>query len=34
MSKCFEGYAFATIAGQVHIWDQYLYKCTKTIDIN
>ena len=34
MSKCFEGIAFATIAGHVHIWDQYLYKCMKTIDIN
>ena len=34
MSKCFEGIAFATVKGHIYIWDQYLLKCTKQIDIN
>ena len=34
MSKCFEGIAFATIEGKIFIWDQYLLKCGKIIDIN
>ena len=34
VSKCFEGIAFATVKGHIYIWDQYLLKCTKQIDIN
>lgn len=34
MSKCYEGVAFATVEGQIYIWDLYLLKCSKRIDIN
>ena len=34
MTKCFEGIAFATADGKIHIWDEYLYKAQKIIDIN
>jgi WD40 repeat protein len=34
MTKCFEGIAFATIKGHIYIWDEYLLKCGKIIDIN
>lgn len=34
ISKCFEGIAFATADGKIHIWDEYLYKAQKIIDIN
>lgn len=33
MSPCFEGIAFATIEGHIYIWDMYLLKCSKSIDI-
>lgn len=34
MSRCFEGLAFATIKGLIYIWDEYLLKCTKIVDLN
>jgi len=34
MSFCFEGVAFATIDGKIYIWDIYLLKNNKIIDIN
>ena len=34
MSKCFEGVAFATENGIIQIWDTYLLKCEKKIEIN
>lgn len=34
MTKCFEGVCFATARGHIYVWDTYLLKCTKVIDIN
>jgi hypothetical protein len=33
MCICFDGIAFATIKGEIFIWDRNLLKCTKTINI-
>lgn len=34
MSKCFEGIAISTKGGKIYIWDEYLYRCSKIIDLN
>lgn len=34
MSPCYEGLAFATISGLIFIWDSYLLKCHRKVDIN
>lgn len=34
MTKCFEGIAIATVKGHIFIWDEYLLKCNKIIDLN
>ena len=34
MSKVYQGIAFATTRGHIYIWDEYLLKCNKVIDIN
>ena len=34
MTKCFEGVAFGTNTGMIQIWDNYLLRCDKKIDIN
>jgi hypothetical protein len=33
MTKCFEGLAICTWAGQVNLWDVHLTKCTKRIEL-
>ena len=34
MAQCFEGIAIATMRGFIHIWDVYLSKCMKSIDLS
>lgn len=33
MTKCFDGVAFCTWRGLVHLWDKHLNHCTKTIEL-
>ena len=34
MSRCFEGIAIATLRGMIHIWDTFLSKCMKSIELS
>ena len=34
MSECFEGVAIATTRGFIHVWDSYLSKCMKSIELS
>ena len=34
MCKCFEGVAIGTTRGFIHIWDSYLSKCMKSIELS
>lgn len=34
ISKCFDGVAISTMKGYIYIWDSYLIKCTKTIELS
>lgn len=34
ITKCFDGIAIATKRGYIYIWDSYLLKCTKTIELS
>lgn len=34
MSKCFEGIAIGTMRGMIYIWDSYLLKCMRTIELS
>ena len=34
ISKCFEGIAIGTVRGYIYIWDNYLLKCMKTIELS
>ena len=34
MSPCFEGIAIGTARGFIHIWDSYLSRSTKTIELS
>jgi hypothetical protein len=34
MSPCFEGIVFGTARGFLHIWDSYLSRCIKTIELS
>ena len=34
MSRCFDGIAIATHRGAIHIWDVYLSKCMKSIELS
>lgn len=34
MSRCYEGVAIATMRGFIHIWDVYLSKCMKSIELS
>ena len=33
IQKCFEGIAIGTLRGFIYIWDNYLLKCMKTIEL-
>ena len=34
ISKCYEGIAIGTVRGYIYIWDNYLLRCTKTIELS
>lgn len=34
ITKCFEGIAIGTMRGMIYIWDNYLLKCMKTIELS
>jgi len=34
ISKCFEGVAIGTARGYIYIWDNYLLKCAKTVELS
>jgi hypothetical protein len=34
LCKCFEGIAIGTLRGLIYIWDNYLLKCMKTIELS
>lgn len=34
MTKCFEGIAIGTKNGKIYIWDNFLIKCAKTIEMS
>ena len=34
ITKCFEGIAIGTNKGHIYIWDNYLLRCTKTIELS
>ena len=34
MSRCFEGIAICTFRGFIHLWDIYLTRCVKTIELS
>jgi hypothetical protein len=34
ITKCFDGIAIGTMRGLIYIWDNYLLKCTKTIELS
>ena len=34
ISKCFDGIAIGTVRGYIYIWDNYLLKCMKTIELS
>lgn len=34
LTKCFEGIAIGTMRGLIYIWDNYLLKCMKTIELS
>ena len=34
ITKCYDGVAIATLRGMIYLWDNYLLKCTKIIELS